>query len=126
MLSRKNALLTCLLILIFTTILFYQACADTLWVDETWHHLTQTMDCDGIQLVVDADVLDVPALGAAWYLPEERQITTRDQHRFYCAYDVEQCAFAASRRPEHYVYTAFFDIKVYAFQHLYGLFTIFK
>ncbi len=61
MLSRKNALLTCLLVLIFTVLLFYQACADTLWVDESWHHLSQTMDCDGFQLVVDADVLDVSA-----------------------------------------------------------------
>ena len=52
-------MLTCLLVLIFTTILFDQAYADTIWVDESWHHLSQTLDCDGFQLVVDADVLDV-------------------------------------------------------------------
>lgn len=34
--------------------------AEPVWVEESWHHLNETLDCDGMPLIVDAEVLDLP------------------------------------------------------------------
>ena len=51
----KRMLLLCLIL----TSLCAFASADV-WVQETWEHWNDTLDCDGVPLIVDADVLILP------------------------------------------------------------------
>lgn len=59
--SKKYALLSCLVLVVCAMLSFPWAYAENIWVDESWHHLSQTMALDGEELVFDAEVLDVPA-----------------------------------------------------------------
>lgn len=36
------------------------AAAESVWVDETWQHISRELDCDGLPLVIDARILQVP------------------------------------------------------------------
>lgn len=42
-----------------------QAYAGSVWVEEEWHHLSETMDVGGVPFVVDADILALPTDAAA-------------------------------------------------------------
>ncbi len=49
------------LILTAMLLLTCAAGAESVWVEEEWQHVYREVDCDGLPMIIDADVLQVPA-----------------------------------------------------------------
>lgn len=72
--KRCFKMIGCLLIVI--SLLYTSGLAESVWVEEDWQHVNMELDCDGLPLVIDADVLQVP---------ENNMV--REYHTYSLSYD---------------------------------------
>lgn len=56
--KMKRKMICCLLVML--SLLCTSGLAESVWVEEDWQHVNEQLDCDGLPLVIDADVLQVP------------------------------------------------------------------